>query len=417
MATLAQVTMHQYLDHLSGKKKKMTKKPLIILKNGEKLGCIAAYDWISDEDIPEITIRAIQTLFPNIAKSYKYPSKTEVTDLNLFLYDKIGFAIDTEEENWHIHSKLPNIGDITIPIAPPKNPDKIQYYCHEITINPAINRDIHYEYVDDEDVTSSIDGTFADAVDMGLDAITKELAKDVRHIKLRSPASLDFGIDTIPNLEQVTAKNGKIWDFTGFPTSTPKLTKISVENNKIGNIADLPTIPSLETLNLSHNSLIDLVEMHSQPKLKELDLSHNEINTLQGMPDLPNLEQLNLAHNQLSDLSGLRRLEKLRTLNLHENNLTNFWGMPKFKQRPYPMIDYIVKNPEYGLTTFYGIPAEDYIAFLRTNGARLLKNHDKSLKKEFKQSIIDCLQEMEHNPSDSLASYSKCHYKPHKIKD
>ncbi|EEF44758.1 probable disease resistance protein At5g63020 [Ricinus communis] len=108
--------------------------------------------------------------------------------------------------------------------------------------------------------------------------------------------------------------------------------RMSLMENSIRVLTEVPTCPELFTLFLCHNPNLVMIRgdfFRSMKALTVLDLSKTGIQELpSGISDMVSLQYLNISYTVINQLpAGLMRLEKLKYLNLEHNE--NLYMIPK----------------------------------------------------------------------------------------
>lgn len=95
----------------------------------------------------------------------------------------------------------------------------------------------------------------------------------------------------------------------------PNIEHLILNNNKIGALSNLTSLPHLSHLNLSANCFTEANDFHTKlGNIRYIDLSLNSISSLQGFSKLYSLEGLDLTANQISDLSEIKYVSGLPCL-------------------------------------------------------------------------------------------------------
>lgn len=115
------------------------------------------------------------------------------------------------------------------------------------------------------------------------------------------------------------------WHTRKNLSSLSNLKILSIQSNRITNIAGLSDLPNLEELYISHNALTDLTGLENNKNLRVLDFSNNRVTKLEGLAHLSQLEEVWASSNGLSSFEEvereLRDKEKLETVYFEGNPL------------------------------------------------------------------------------------------------
>ena len=143
---------------------------------------------------------------------------------------------------------------------------------------------------------------FADAV---LDAaVRKALVAQIPGFTLSTPITGSM-LDGVTALD-LDAGNGQsqIRDLSGLELFH-NLTRLSVADHKVSNLAPLAGLDKLSYLNLTGNDVVDLSPLRSLTALQQVYLDATEINTLDGLENSAALTTVSATWTPLTSLKGL----------------------------------------------------------------------------------------------------------------
>ncbi len=99
------------------------------------------------------------------------------------------------------------------------------------------------------------------------------------------------------------------------------LTRLSLNDNNVSDLAPLSGLTKLTELNLITNNVSDLAPLSGLTALKRLTLNFNRVADLTPLEGLTGLTDLQLAVNQVEDVTPLRELANLGILDLYFNKV------------------------------------------------------------------------------------------------
>lgn len=152
----------------------------------------------------------------------------------------------------------------------------------------------------------------------------------LEYLDCRRNTILDLAeICTLPNLETVCADYNNLHSLD--VALGPKLSKLEASHNEITRLSLTPgpigkSPYALTTLDISHAKLssLDDLALSQMFTLRTLKLDHNKFPTIpESLGELQLLETLSCADNNLTTLpNSIGRLQRLEHLDVHNNNLT-----------------------------------------------------------------------------------------------
>lgn len=101
-----------------------------------------------------------------------------------------------------------------------------------------------------------------------------------------------------------------------------RLKLLNLQSNLISKIENLVSLPNLMCLDLYCNKVAEIQNLHTVPSLKVLMLGKNLITRIRGLDSLKNLEMLDVHTNKISKIENIKHLTNLRVLNLSNNNIS-----------------------------------------------------------------------------------------------
>ena len=165
----------------------------------------------------------------------------------------------------------------------------------------------------------------------------------LRSLTIENQKMSDLAV--LSNLSKLTTLN--LNDCT-FPTkelsiiaALPNLKSLSLTDCGISTIADLDGASSLEYLNLSNNGgLRNLDVLVSMTNLKELYLQHNAVVDLSALTGLNKLEKLDVSYNALTTLAPIASCIRLNWVDATGNQLTTLDGICELALLKELSVDY-----------------------------------------------------------------------------
>lgn len=146
----------------------------------------------------------------------------------------------------------------------------------------------------------------------------------ITEFKMPTDALVYSDLSRMNNLTKLTIYNANAGEL-GFLSSLPKLEDLMITGCPIEKqtLNIIGAIPSLTRLTLAQCSISDIAPLTSLTGLQYLDLSYNTIRDLSALTGMDSLETLYLSHNAITDLTDLSGLSGLKTLNLSYNSITS----------------------------------------------------------------------------------------------
>ncbi|NWU94157.1 LRCC1 protein, partial [Upupa epops] len=109
--------------------------------------------------------------------------------------------------------------------------------------------------------------------------------------------------------------------------SSPLPSELSLIDQGIRSLLDVPLSADLHTLILHANRIARIEGLGHLHNLQHLDLSSNQIRRIEGLSALANLRTLSLSCNLLTKVEGLESLFNLTVLNLSYNHIHDLSGL------------------------------------------------------------------------------------------
>ncbi|MEW6754915.1 MAG: leucine-rich repeat domain-containing protein [Candidatus Latescibacterota bacterium] len=122
------------------------------------------------------------------------------------------------------------------------------------------------------------------------------------------------------SLRHLAAAGRGIADLAGLP-ALANLATLDLADNRIADLSPLAVLVQLESLSLANNRISDLAPLAALVRLRYLDLDHNQVRDLSALGRLAELRLVDLAHNQVEDVAPLLRLAALASVDLTGNPL------------------------------------------------------------------------------------------------
>lgn len=139
-------------------------------------------------------------------------------------------------------------------------------------------------------------------------------------------------------LETLDLNNNNITEIDSTIRLAPKLSYLTLNDNKISTITNLSHLPNLSFLSLSNNLVTICTDLNTKVgNIRSLNLSQNNISTCKGFSKLYSLETLDLSSNKITNIEDIQLLGDLpclENLMLTGNNVAT-------------SVDYRIKVLEY----------------------------------------------------------------------
>lgn len=161
-----------------------------------------------------------------------------------------------------------------------------------------------------------------------IDALNVSLAEytAIRFLDLSNNLLVDLQhLVPLVNLEELRLSGNRVKGIQVFQTAGPegeganfsKLRKLWLDENKI---SDLPAfkLPKLTHLSLNENRIENFAALTGNTSLTILEARSNKIKNLQAFKEMSKLKELYIANNPLSSIAGLEGLSELRTLHVRK---------------------------------------------------------------------------------------------------
>ena len=98
-----------------------------------------------------------------------------------------------------------------------------------------------------------------------------------------------------------------------------KLKHLNLSFNEISKIENIVSLPNLTLLDISQNKLTEIAKLPTFQHMRVLILSKNFIEKIENLDSLPSLDVLDLSENKIDKIEKLGGLKNLRILNLSGN--------------------------------------------------------------------------------------------------
>ncbi len=131
-----------------------------------------------------------------------------------------------------------------------------------------------------------------------------------------------------PNLEYLDATNNNIRYLEPLSLFA-ELKTLILSNNTIKDISSLPYLPSLQELDLSLNSISILSGIEAFSQLKKLDISHNKLENIDALIHLENLVCLKANYCGVRDVTALSNLHQIKVLEVDGNGIRDLSPLKK----------------------------------------------------------------------------------------
>ena len=109
--------------------------------------------------------------------------------------------------------------------------------------------------------------------------------------------------------------------------TTRELSMYDAGISALSELAELPRMTSLRSLNLHCNRIDKISHLEPLTQLQSLNLSSNLIEAITGLHSLTQLQSLDLSCNRINMIDGLATLRLLRRLLLSFNRISSFAGL------------------------------------------------------------------------------------------
>lgn len=129
----------------------------------------------------------------------------------------------------------------------------------------------------------------------------------------------DLGpVANLPLLEVIEANGNQISQMPKL--STPKLSRLYLENNQLTEISGVSGAKGLTALGVGYNNVTSLKGVEGLTQLRKLTAYHNQIKNLEPVKSLYSLVDLRVDSNDITNISPLQNLNNLKVLYLANNN-------------------------------------------------------------------------------------------------
>ena len=136
------------------------------------------------------------------------------------------------------------------------------------------------------------------------------------------------GIEQFSMTQSVSLDNNRIGDLTPL-ASMPQLNVVSLSNNGLTGLDTLAGSTSIHNIVAFHNQIADVSALTAMPQLLNLSLDENLLTDADALAGLAQLQGLSLARNQITDVTPLGSLTGLLALDISDNGVAS--GIPALK--------------------------------------------------------------------------------------
>jgi hypothetical protein len=281
---------------------------------------------------PEPLVKGV-AMNPDVNKNYKEVTMDDLKKVRNFHFvrqldenypDKeYGFK-DNEEYDFSIILEMPNLTDLEIDLGP-----NIRLKDYSILKRIKGLQTLIIGNIGDSDIDNII----------GLDSlnwliISNSSITNIEFLKSLSQLTL-FGLDKTPNVrnfkpleyltkvDQVNLTNSNFTENEiGTIPDIETLTCLSLYNNNIKKIEQLPQMENLEVLEISRNPLTGInIPATKLPDLKYLGLDDTDISDLKELKGVENIDTICLRRTKVKLLSPIRDYKNLKYIYVNVDNI------------------------------------------------------------------------------------------------
>lgn len=124
-------------------------------------------------------------------------------------------------------------------------------------------------------------------------------------------------IKVLNNLENINLDNNNFTQLNEL-SNFPYLKTLSLRNNQLDSLDQLPVMSELEEFNAGENPFVSgLSKLKNMPNVKKLELPGIGISDISTFSELKKLQELDISRNPVSDFTSLSKFQNLASLNLN----------------------------------------------------------------------------------------------------
>ncbi|PAV76736.1 hypothetical protein WR25_21058 [Diploscapter pachys] len=153
----------------------------------------------------------------------------------------------------------------------------------------------------------------------------KEEYRNAKKLDLRSNRfKMLSGMDMFRHLTELDASQNELVKLTSLLPLSGRLTRLTLNNNKIADVKDLGHFPALQHVSLRNNQIESLPSLSSK-QLQYLELADNLIEVPPNVFNCTNLQYLGLSRNQIASLENAKTSlpRNLKSLALDVNQIAD----------------------------------------------------------------------------------------------